>query len=297
MVSPSPQPPPKAKAPASSRLVSSRLASKRLSKDGGKSKTPQKSKPSPQPAPLGAAASSSSVALPEAGDGLYAKLRQLGEGSFGLIWLVRRSGDGRELVLKEMALSRLSPKEVAACRLEMEVLKRFDHPSIIPFVSSYEIPGSLGILMEHASGGDLQRLIDQRIAEGNKLLPEWRIKSFALQVGHAVSYIHNYMLLLHRDIKPANVFLSPIGDVRLGDFGMCKLIPCSRINMIPREDARPKPGGGAASRGKSRKSRGSSELMSSRGAPPSERAFDARAESVPSASDDTSAKTVKAIPT
>ena len=45
-----------------------------------------------------------------------------------------------------------------------------------------------------------------------------------------------------------DVFLSANGDVRLGDFGLCKLIPCSRINMIPREDGRaqpPKPAGGA----------------------------------------------------
>lgn len=175
------------KPPASSRRAGAPSA--RVGKGGSKAKTK---------AP--AAAVSAAVTT----TGLYTKLRQLGEGSFGCIWLVRHSGDGRELVLKEMALSRLSPKEVAACRLEMEVLKRFDLPSIIAFVSSYEEPGMLGILMEHAAGGDLQRLIDERIADGKKHLHEWRIKTYALQLGMAVAYIHNFMLLLHRDIKPAS---------------------------------------------------------------------------------------------
>lgn len=169
------------------------------------------------------------------------KLEKLGEGSFGQIWLVRSTQKGGTFVLKEMALGRLSAKEVAACRLEVDVLKRFDHPSIITFVSSFEEPGMLGIIMEYASSGDLQRLIDERVADGHAHLPEWRVKAYALQLGHAVHYLHTHMLLLHRDIKPANVFLAPSGEVRLGDFGMCRLIPCSRINMIPREDARAKP--------------------------------------------------------
>ena len=177
-------------------------------------------------------------ALATANHGLYTRIQKLGEGSFGCISLIKHNGDGGTYVLKEMALAKLSPKEVAACRLEMDVLKRFNHPNVISFVSSFEEPGLLGILMEYASGGDLQRLIDARIEQGMAHLSEWRIKGFILQLGGAIAHIHSYMLLLHRDIKPANVFLTMYGDVRLGDFGMCKLLPCSRINMIPREDAR-----------------------------------------------------------
>jgi serine/threonine protein kinase len=167
------------------------------------------------------------------------KLEKLGEGSFGQIWLVRSTQKGGTFVLKEMALGRLSAKEVAACRLEVDVLKRFDHPSIITFVSSFEEPGMLGIIMEYASSGDLQRLIDERVADGHAHLPEWRVKAYALQLGHAVHYLHTYMLLLHRDIKPANVFLAPSGEVRLGDFGMCRLIVRTTTPHRPHAHAAP----------------------------------------------------------
>ena len=140
-------------------------------------------------------------------------------------------------VLKEIALAGLSPKEVAACRLERDVMERIKHVNVVAFVNSFEDAGVIGLVMEHAAGGDLQRLIDRCVANGNEHVAEWHIRNWALQLGQAVAYLHSYMLLLHRDIKPANVFLSARGDVRLGDFGMCRLIPCSRINMIPRKDS------------------------------------------------------------
>ena len=198
-------------------------------------------KPRKKPARPAATAATAAPAekLPTANHGLYTKLGQLGEGSFGQIWLVRHNQTGETHVLKEIPLAGLAPKEVQATRLEVDVMRRIEHPSLIRFVNSYEEVGVVGILMEHASGGDLQGVIDKRVAEDHNRLPEIDVKMYALQLGSALLYIHDYMLLLHRDIKPANVFLSARGEVRLGDFGFCRLIPCSRVNLIPRQDARP----------------------------------------------------------
>ena len=37
-------------------------------------------------------------------------------------------------------------------------------------------------------------------------------------------YIHSYKQVLHRDLKPANVFLDNSGNVKLGDFGLARIL-------------------------------------------------------------------------
>ena len=37
-------------------------------------------------------------------------------------------------------------------------------------------------------------------------------------------YIHSYKQVLHRDLKPANVFLDVSGNVKLGDFGLARIL-------------------------------------------------------------------------
>ena len=118
-----------------------------------------------------------------------------------------------------------------------------EHPNIVAFMSSYEEMGVVGILMEHAAGGDLQKEIDKRLAAAKEggvpkvPFPEYSVREYARQLGTALSYIHRELMLLHRDLKPANVFLSSSGAVKLGDFGFCKLINVRRINLWPQKQA------------------------------------------------------------
>jgi hypothetical protein len=212
------------------------------SSSGSKPKAAASGKPRKPKA--AASASASPAAAPSehgtANHGLLTKLSPIGEGSFGRIWLVRHNQSGGTHVLKEIPLKGLSPGEVEATRLEVEVLRRLEHPNIVAFISSYEDAGVVGIVMEHAGGGDLQKEIDKRLATGEgrrEHFPEYMIRDYARQMGTALSYIHTVLMLLHRDLKPANVFLSSAGAVKLGDFGFCKLINVRRINLWPQKQS------------------------------------------------------------
>jgi NIMA (never in mitosis gene a)-related kinase len=47
----------------------------------------------------------------------------------------------------------------------------------------------------------------------------------------AIKYIHDRKIL-HRDIKTSNIFLTSKGTIKLGDFGISKLLDTSLDNAV-----------------------------------------------------------------
>ena len=56
---------------------------------------------------------------------------------------------------------------------------------------------------------------------------EPELKRMAWELASALAYCHHELKLLHRDLKPQNVFLSASGKVKLGDFGLSKVLAAS----------------------------------------------------------------------
>jgi len=161
-------------------------------------------------------------ALGVSGD--YTKLSLVGKGAFGAVYLVRHTQKGGEtLIMKEVQTKGLAASEIRATKQETAVLKHVSHPNIIGYHTTFEADGLISIVMEYAAGGDLGRLIAKRMKEPARF-SESDIKRYATQLGSALEYLHNDIKLLHRDVKPKNVFLSGAGDVRLGDFGLSKVL-------------------------------------------------------------------------
>ena len=81
------------------------------------------------------------------------------------------------------------------------------------------------IVMEFCEYGDLATVIKQSMRRG-ELIPEdtaWKVFS---QVVEALEWCHTRPegVILHRDIKPENVFLDANSKVKLGDFGLARVL-------------------------------------------------------------------------
>ena len=79
--------------------------------------------------------------------------------------------------------------------------------------------------MEYCSGGDIGNLI-KRCKKNKELIEEDIILKIFTQVLLALNYIHTFKngKILHRDIKPSNIFLDKDNNVKLGDFGLSKIL-------------------------------------------------------------------------
>ena len=85
--------------------------------------------------------------------------------------------------------------------------------------------GSLNILMEFAERGELYTLIQKRKSQ-YKLFSEDEIMNFFVQIALAVSHIHDKNVL-HRDLKSKNIFVNKEGLLKVGDFGIAKVLNSS----------------------------------------------------------------------
>eukprot|EP00440_Ansanella_granifera_P008569 gb/GFBE01009283.1/.p1 GENE.gb/GFBE01009283.1/~~gb/GFBE01009283.1/.p1 ORF type:complete len:688 (+),score=135.27 gb/GFBE01009283.1/:1-2064(+) len=156
-------------------------------------------------------------------DQRYERLRVLGEGAFGTAHLVREKAHPRShYVAKEIRMSHLGTKERDLAIAESQVLRRISHANIIGYVNSFLEGPRLFIVMEYADGGDLATQIKLR-KDANGSFRETEIMSFHVQLVLALSHIHGHKIL-HRDLKPLNIFLTKQLIVKLGDFGISKVL-------------------------------------------------------------------------
>merc|ERR1719443_482036 len=119
----------------------------------------------------------------------------------------------------------MQPKERDEAVKEAMLLKKMDHPNIIRFLEVFMTrKGRLCIVMDYADGGDIHMEIKKR--EG-ALIPEARILDWFVQTCFAMHHVHERKVL-HRDLKTQNIFLMATGQIKLGDFGIARVLDATK---------------------------------------------------------------------
>lgn len=154
----------------------------------------------------------------------YAELKKIGEGSFGKAILVQAK-DGSKVVCKMVDISKVSAKDAKDAQKEGQVLSQLKHPYIVRYRDTFTEHGWFCILMDYCEGGDLIKQIEGA-KKGRVVLGEEKILRWFTQALLALKYIHDRHIL-HRDLKPGNFFLSKTGVLKMGDFGIAKVLSCT----------------------------------------------------------------------
>ena len=95
----------------------------------------------------------------------YEKVRQLGKGSFGNVFLVTTISSKQCLVLKEVNIRTLNEKEREQALTEIEILAKCKHLNVIKYKHAFvdSQTALLGIVMEFAESGISCTLYSHRL--------------------------------------------------------------------------------------------------------------------------------------
>jgi len=126
------------------------------------------------------------------------------------------------LFLNKILLNTLSEKEQQGALLEANLLRQLDHAHIVSYKSSFIEKGVLIIVMEYWEVGDLSYHIKKKKAK-NEYFTEDEILNWFIQIAISLEYIHGRKVI-HRDIKTSNIFLTGNNTVKLGDFGISRVL-------------------------------------------------------------------------
>ncbi|XP_078363568.1 serine/threonine-protein kinase Nek1-like isoform X2 [Oculina patagonica] len=155
----------------------------------------------------------------------YEVIRTLGKGAGGRVLLATEKEDKRHVAIKEIILDpNKKNKTKDAVLKEASILAHLKHPHVVSlqesfFDSSEEL---LFIVQDFCDGGTLQdQIVNAR--EKNSPFSEEQIMQWFIQMTMALHHIHSKKVL-HRDLKSQNVFLTKKGVIKIGDFGISRMM-------------------------------------------------------------------------
>ncbi|MCA8924661.1 MAG: serine/threonine protein kinase [Planctomycetes bacterium] len=138
--------------------------------------------------------------------------RELGRGSYGVVFLARSESDGTQRALKVLTDTR--GFDDARFELEHAVLRSLQHPGLI---NVYE-KGRYGQIhyyaMDYCPGPTLKE------QAGKRSYSPRQAALLVVKLADAAGHVHRHGVV-HRDLKPANVILAP-GGPRITDFGLAR---------------------------------------------------------------------------
>ncbi|GAA5990512.1 hypothetical protein JCM10908_007406 [Rhodotorula pacifica] len=144
---------------------------------------------------------------------LYSKIKKVGQGASGSVFVAKVLADGSKVAIKQMDLSHQPRKELIVN--EILVMKESQHVNIVNFLDSFLVGGTeLWVVMEFMEGGALTDIID------SNTLTEEQISCISNETCKGLQHLHAQSII-HRDIKSDNVLLDARGHVKITDFGFC----------------------------------------------------------------------------
>lgn len=164
--------------------------------------------------------------------GNYEILSLLGKGGMAEVYRARVLSGPREgwhVAIKRLPAQMLSdPEYVDRFTSEADLSKFLDHPNIVKVLEVGLLDGVYYMAMELVDGRDLGQIVRRCKQRGIPLPIDFAVY-LAKAILDALGYAHAArgpdgapLGIVHCDVSPSNVFISRVGEIKLGDFGIAR---------------------------------------------------------------------------
>ncbi|KAF8138170.1 Pkinase-domain-containing protein [Boletus edulis] len=155
----------------------------------------------------------------EVGPSSFVKIKMLGKGDVGRVYLVKEKKTDKLFAMKVLSKKEMiERKKIKRALTEQEILATSNHPFIVTLYHSFQSDQYLYFCMEYCMGGEFFRALQTR---PGKCLPEDGSRFYAAEVVAALEYLH-LNGFIYRDLKPENILLHQSGHIMLSDFDLAK---------------------------------------------------------------------------
>ncbi|XP_008208483.1 ribosomal protein S6 kinase 2 beta [Nasonia vitripennis] len=146
-------------------------------------------------------------------------LKVLGQGSFGKVFLVRKTvgkDSGTLYAMKVLRKATLKVRDRVRTKMERNILVDVEHPFIVRLHYAFQTEGKLYLILDFLRGGDLFSRLSKQL-----MFTEEDVKFYLAELALALDHVHS-LGIIYRDLKPENILLDTEGHIALTDFGLSK---------------------------------------------------------------------------
>jgi len=154
-------------------------------------------------------------------DKYYEFKTELGRGAFSIVYMATQRASGQHFAVKVINKKDLGKDYEKNLKMEVDILKKVNHPNIIALKELFDTPDKLYLVMELVTGGEL---FDKIVEKGS--YTESEASQLVRKIVSAVDYLHN-LNIVHRDLKPENLLLKRADndlEIAIADFGLSKIV-------------------------------------------------------------------------
>ncbi|VDN91306.1 unnamed protein product [Brugia pahangi] len=151
----------------------------------------------------------------------YKSIENIGTGTYGVVCKAFDQRNDRKVAIKKITRAFSIAVLLKRSLREIRILRCLRHENIVTMHDVFAAPGSHGLdvymvldLMET----DLHQIIHSR-----QDLTNQHYQYFLYQILRGLKYLHS-VGIMHRDLKPSNLLVNSDCLLKIGDFGMARLI-------------------------------------------------------------------------
>jgi serine/threonine protein kinase len=165
--------------------------------------------------------------------GKYSIVRRLGIGGMAEVFEAKMpgvAGFSKTVVLKKI-LPHLAHQQTYVNMFvrEAKIAAAVQHRCVVQVFELDQLDtGEYFMVMEFVRGPDLRQMLSQA-GQVKRRIPPWFSVFCIAEVLDGLDYAYNSVddegkprKMIHRDVTPSNIFVSMLGEVKLGDFGVAR---------------------------------------------------------------------------